>query len=109
MPTFLVRVRIEWVERARATYRFDLAEQVRAAMKGLGLDRGRVGFDDEGFGRRLGSGARGDRRRLRPADGTLGRVKTPAELEMLARATRLNEKAIRRTMSRWRRAGPGRT
>ena len=43
-----------WMERARAAYRFDLGEQVRGAMKDLGLDRGRVGFDDEGFGRRLG-------------------------------------------------------
>ena len=28
-------------------------------------------------------------------------VKTPVELELLARATRLNEKAIRRTIARW--------
>ena len=78
----------------------DLAEQVRAAMKDLGLDRGRVGFDDEGFGRRLGL------ERVEIADGYdplmhARAVKTPAELELLARATRLNEKAIRRTVSRW--------
>ena len=46
-------------------------------------------------------GQRRDRRRLRPADARAGPVKTPAELELLARATRLNEKAIRRTVSRW--------
>ena len=91
---------IEWVERARAAYRFDLADQVRAAMKDLGLDRGRVGFDDEGFGRRLGL------ERVEIADGYdplmhARAVKTPAELELLARATRLNEKAIRRTVSCW--------
>jgi len=39
---------IDWVERARATYRFDSGEQVRGAMRDLGIDRGRVGFDDEG-------------------------------------------------------------
>ena len=91
---------IGWVERARAAYRFDLGEQVRAAMKDLGLDRGRVGFDDEGFGRRLGL------EHVEIADGYdplmhARAVKTPAELELLARATRLNEKAIRRTVSRW--------
>ena len=91
---------IEWMERARAAYRFDLGEQVRAAMRDLGLDRGRVGFDDEGFGRRLGLDG------VEIADGCdplmhARAVKTPVELELLARATRLNEKAIRRTISRW--------
>ena len=63
---------LEWVERARAAYRYDLAGQVRGAMKDLGIDRGRVGFDDEGFGRRLGLEQRRDRRRLRPADARTG-------------------------------------
>ena len=91
---------VEWMERARAAYRFDLGEQVRGAMRDLGIERGRVGFDDEGFGRRLGLDG------VEIADGYdplmhARAVKTPVELELLARATRLNEKAIRRTVSRW--------
>ena len=121
---------VEWMERARAAYRFDFAEQVRAAMHDLGIDRGRVGFDDEGFGRRLGL------ENVEIADGYdplmhARAVKTPAELELLARATRLNEKghpAHHRALgggldppgsepclcrvggrARWIRARPGRT
>ena len=91
---------IDWVERARAAYRYDFSEQVRGALRDLGIDRGRVGFDDEGFGRRLGL------EDVEVADGYdplmhARAVKTPDELELLARATRLNEKAIRRTVSRW--------
>ena len=91
---------IEWVERARAAYRFESGEQIRAAMRDLGIDRGRVGFDDEGFGRRLGLPD------VEVANGYdplmhARAVKTPAELDLLARATSLNEEAIRRTVSRW--------
>ena len=91
---------VEWMERARAAYRFDFGDQVRAAMRDLGIDRGRVGFDDVGFGRRLALDG------VEIADGYdplmhARAVKTPVELELLARATRLNEKAIRRTIARW--------
>ena len=91
---------VGWVERARAAYRFDSGEQVRAAMRDLGIDRGRVGFDDEGFGRRLGLPD------VEVANGYdplmhARSVKTPEELRLLARATSLNEEAIRRTVSRW--------
>jgi Xaa-Pro aminopeptidase len=91
---------IEWVERARAAYRFESGEQIRAAMRDLGIDRGRVGFDDEGFGRRL---ARPDVEVANGYDPLMHAraVKTPAELDLLARATNLNEEAIRRTVSRW--------
>ena len=93
---------IDWVERARAAYRFDSGEQVRGAMRDLGLDRGRVGFDDEGFGRRLGLPG------VEVANGSdplmhARAVKTPEELALLARATSLNEEAIRRTVSGWER------
>ena len=91
---------IEWVERARAAYRFESGEQIRAAMRDLGIDRGRVGFDDEGFGRRL---ALPDVEVANGYDPLMHAraVKTPAELDLLARATSLNEEAIRRTVSRW--------
>ena len=72
---------IEWVERARAAYNFDLADQVRAAMKDLGLGLGAGGEHGPArapvLSRRraragvAGGGRRGGRRR-RPAAVQLG-------------------------------------
>ena len=54
--------------RARESYAFDMGSAVRKALSDLKLERGRVAFDDMGFGFRLGlEGARGGRR-LRSAD-----------------------------------------
>ncbi len=96
---------IGWVERARGNYAFDMTAALRGALKDLKLDRGRVAFDDPGFGLRLG---------LDTADIVDGydafmfarAVKTEPELRLLERATQANEAAIRRTVEAWR---PGMT
>jgi Xaa-Pro aminopeptidase len=93
---------IAWIERARAAYAFDMGAAVRRALGDLGLARARIGFDDPGFGMRLAlEGAE-------IADGYdalmhARAVKTEAEVRLLERATRLNEEAIRRTVSAWQR------
>jgi Xaa-Pro dipeptidase len=89
-----------WLANARATYAFDMAGAVRGALTDLKLDRGRVAFDDMGFGFRLGVEG------LAVVDGYdpmmfARAVKTPAELRLLERATALNEQAIRATMACW--------
>ena len=91
-----------WREGARQGYAFDMATALQRALQDLGLGQGRVAFDDPGFAMRLGI----DPREL--ADGYdalmfARAVKTDTELQLLARATRLNEAAIRRTIAAWRR------
>jgi Xaa-Pro aminopeptidase len=92
---------VDWLERARASYSFDMGSAVRGALSDLKLGRGRVAFDDMGFGFRLGL------ERLEVTDGYdplmfARTVKTEPEMRLLERATRLNEAAITRTMSAWR-------
>ncbi len=93
---------VDWIEKARAHYRFDMRSAIKDAVTELGLDGVRIGFDDMGYGHRL------------DLDGvTIGdaydalmyarSVKTAAELDLLARSTRLNEEAIRRTVAAWQR------
>jgi len=87
-------------ERARKNYAFDMGTALRNGLKDLNLQRGRVAFDDPGFGIRLGLEA-GE-----IADGYdalmyARAVKTDTELHLLERATRLNEAAIRRTIKAW--------
>src|SRR5262245_14946685 len=89
-----------WVENARRRYEFDMGTALKAALKELRLDRGRVAFDDRGFGMRLGVDGH------TVADGYdpmmfARAIKTPVELDLLRRATQLNERAIRKTMASW--------
>ena len=91
---------VAWVERARESYAFDMAGAVRGALRDLRLERARVGFDDMGFGFRLGL------EELEVADGYdplmfARAVKTTTEMRLLERATALNESAIRRTVAAW--------
>jgi Xaa-Pro dipeptidase len=91
---------IDWLERARERYAFDMASAVRGALADLKLERGRVAFDDMGFGFRLGL------EDLEVVDGYdplmfARAVKTPVEMSLLERATALNEAAIRRTVAAW--------
>jgi Xaa-Pro aminopeptidase len=91
---------VPWVDRARASYAYDMSAAVRGALADLRLDRGRVAFDDMGFGFRLGL------ERLEVADGYdplmfARAVKTAPEMRLLERATRLNEAAITRTLAAW--------
>ncbi|MGH6895418.1 MAG: M24 family metallopeptidase [Geminicoccaceae bacterium] len=91
---------IDWLERARASYAFDMGSAVRGALQDLKLERGRVAFDDMGFGFRLGL------EDLEVVDGYdplmfARAVKTESELRLLERATQLNEAAIHRTIAAW--------
>jgi Xaa-Pro aminopeptidase len=91
---------VEWVRRSRESYAFDMGASLKAALKDLKLDRGRVAFDDMGFAFRLGIEG------MQVADGYdplmfARAVKTETELRLLERSTRLNETAIRRTMTTW--------
>jgi Xaa-Pro dipeptidase len=91
---------VEWIQRSRQRYAFDMASALRGALKDLELDRGRVAFDDMGFGLR---------QRLEAVEVVDGydplmfarAVKTPTEIGLLERATRLNEAAIKQTVSAW--------
>lgn len=90
----------EWLEHARARYSFDMGSAVRGALRDLKLDQGRVAFDDMGFGFRLGLEG------LTVVDGYdplmfARAVKTPPEMRLLERATRLNEAAITATVASW--------
>jgi len=89
-------------EGARKYYAFDMASALRGALKDLKLDRGRVAFDDPGFGMRLALDG------IELTDGYdalmyARAVKTPAELRQLERATQLNQAAIERTTAAWQR------
>ena len=91
---------VAWLERARQNYSFDMAGAVRGALRDLKLERGRVAFDDMGFGFRLGL------EHLAVVDGYdplmfARAVKTAPEMRLLERATRLNEAAIGRTIDAW--------
>jgi Xaa-Pro aminopeptidase len=91
-----------WIANARERYAFDMGGALRGALRELRLDRARVAFDDQGFGLRLGLQG------IAVADGYdpmmfARAIKTPVELELIRRATRLNELAIRKTIASWQR------
>jgi Xaa-Pro aminopeptidase len=87
-------------ESARKNYAFDMATALRGALQDLKLERGRLAFDDPGFGMRLGLEG------IEIADGYdammyARAVKTETELRLLERATQLNQAAIGRTIAAW--------
>ncbi len=91
---------VAWLENARRRYSFDMAGAVRGALADLRLERGRIAFDDMGFGYRL------HLEDLVVVDGYdplmfARAVKTAPEMRLLERATRLNEAAIARTVGAW--------
>lgn len=89
-----------WLGHARARYAFDMGTSVNGALADLGLQSAKLGFDDVGYGLRLGVGSD----RLRDAYDCLmdaRAIKTPAELRALEQASALNEKAIRKTIAGW--------
>jgi Xaa-Pro dipeptidase len=88
---------LEWVRAARSRYAFDMTTALRGAMADLGLERGRIGFDDLALGQRLGADAVDAYDALMFARA----VKTPTELDLLRRATALNRAAIERTVRSW--------
>jgi Xaa-Pro aminopeptidase len=88
---------ISWLRAARNHYAFDMNSALRGALAELGLERGRIGFDDLALGHRLGADAVDAYDTLMFARA----VKTPAEIELLRRATALNRAAIERTTKSW--------
>jgi Xaa-Pro dipeptidase len=89
-----------WAERARANYANSLVDGVSTALVELGLERGVVGFDDLRFSQNF------EGVQYRDAYGALKyvrQVKTPAELDLLRTATRLNQDAIEQTIAMWSR------
>jgi Xaa-Pro aminopeptidase len=94
-----------WVENARRQYAFDMGSALKGALRELRLDHAKVAFDDQGFGLRLGMDG------ISVADGYdpmmfARAIKTPVELDLIRRATQLNEMAIRNTVASWQ---PGAT
>ncbi len=93
---------IDWVKNARGHYADTIGAACRQALADLGLASGRVAFDDLRFGHLLAMDS------VTITDGydpmMYARcVKTPAEIELLRRATRLNEQAICTTIGQWQR------
>jgi len=89
-----------WMGNARAQYAFDMGSVLNSALADLGLRDAKLGFDDVGYGLRLGIGSD----RLRDAYDCLmdaRAIKTPAEIHALENASALNEKAIRKTIAGW--------
>jgi Xaa-Pro aminopeptidase len=92
----------DWAKRARRTYAPSLVEGVRGALQDLGLSTGVVGFDDL----RLAAQLRTEQMRTVDAYGALKyvrQVKTDAELDLLRKATLLNQQAIEQTIATWSR------
>jgi Xaa-Pro aminopeptidase len=95
----------EWAKEARARYAPSLLEGVRGAIRDLGLEQGRVGFDDLRMAQSVAMPAM----EVVDAYGALKfvrQVKTDAELQLLRTATRLNQLAIEQTIRSW---SPGTT
>jgi Xaa-Pro aminopeptidase len=91
---------VAWMSAARSRYAFDMGSALRDALADLGLERGRIGFDDLALGQRL----RLERAEVRDAYDALmfaRAVKTPTEIELLRRATALNRAAIERVTRSW--------
>ncbi len=91
---------VAWVDRARESYGFGMRDLLKKAVADLGLDAGRVAFDDVGFGLRLGLDG------VEVVDGYdplmfARSVKTETEMRLLERSTRLNEAAILKTVGSW--------
>ena len=89
-----------WIENARREFGADMGSVIKKALVELKLDRAKLAFDDRGFGLRLGLDA------ASIADGYdpmmfARAIKTPAEMELIRRATRLNEAAIKKTVATW--------
>jgi len=94
---------VPWAPNLRTHYSDNIAQSCREAMTDLGLGSGRVAFDDLRFGQQLG---------MEDVDVLDGYdpmmyarcVKTDVEIELLKRATTVNEEAICKSINAW---GPG--
>ncbi len=89
-----------WIQNARQQFSTDMGSAMKQALRDLKLDKAKIAFDDQGFGLRLGVEG------VTIADGYdpmmfARSIKSPFELDMLRRSTRLNEVAIRKTVASW--------
>ena len=89
-----------WIENARREFGADMGSVIKKALVELKLDRAKLALDDRGFGLRLGLDAGSI------ADGYdpmmfARAIKTSAEMDLIRRATRLNEAAIKKTVATW--------
>jgi Xaa-Pro dipeptidase len=89
-----------WVEQARSNYVFDMGDACRGAIQDLGLEGGRIGFDDVGFGHRLSLDSTAVVDAYDPLMYARA-VKTEDEITLLKRATQLNQMAIEHTVGAW--------
>ena len=79
---------LDWIRNARERYAFDKVSALRGALAELGLENRKVVYDavdGEAYDALMHARA----------------VKTPAELELLRRATAINRAAIERTVKAW--------
>ncbi len=90
---------LDVMRRARERFAFDMRTALRGALSELMLAGGRTGFDDLALARSLGVEGLDAYDALMYARA----VKTPAEIELLRRATALNRAAIERTVASWQR------
>lgn len=89
-----------WIENARKTYTFEMASSLKGALQDLNLATANLAFDDLGFGIRLGLDGITVRDGYDPMMFARS-VKTPIELELLRRSSKLNEAAIHKTVASW--------
>lgn len=91
---------LQWLKNARKHYSFNLNDCLKQSLKDLGLDKGRVAFDDLGFGNRL---------KLENTEVLDGydalmfarAVKSEEEIELIRRAQNLNQNAIEHITKNW--------
>jgi len=91
---------VTWSGNLRCHYAMNIVESCREALIDLGIGSGRVAFDDQRFGHQLAMDG------IEVVDGydpmMYARcVKTDAEIELLKRATSVNEQAICRAIKTW--------
>ena len=89
-----------WIENARTQYTFDMKSALNGALKDLSLLGKNMGFDEPAFAMRSGLD---DLTVVDAYDPLMfaRSVKTPTELELLRRSSRLNETAIHQTIASW--------
>ncbi len=91
---------LPWMQGVRERYATGVGAACRQALADLGIAGGRVGFDDLHFAHQLALDG------LEIADGYdalmyARAVKTPFELDLLRRSTRLNQQAITHAIAAW--------
>jgi len=91
----------EWVERLSGSYSASLVEGVRKAVHDLGLKSKRVGFDVLSFGNLVAAGVPIDVVDAHETVKYIRQVKTDAEIELIRKATLLNQDAIQNAVAAW--------